>query len=179
VLYQPNREGVLWALTPAGRELWNFRINNTMSHPLVHGDRIYIGTERLLYCLGLDGKKLWAFETQGETWWRPAAWDGKVYFTSCDCNIYCVDTATRQLAWKFRAQGEPSYMPPPFASFELSVKKSVDDSGFAEGEGGRKYSAAFDEEEGGKFYKSSVTYRMSSQYAAKGKYQKDSDTEGL
>jgi eukaryotic-like serine/threonine-protein kinase len=179
VLYQPNREGVLWALTPDGRELWNFRIPNAMSHPLVHDDRIYIGTDRNLYCLSLSGKKLWSFETQGEIWWRPAVWNGMVYFASFDCHLYCVDIATHELSWKFRARGEPSYMPPPFDSFELSVKKHVEDSDFHDVGTDKRYAAVFEEDDAGKFYKSKVTYRMSTQYSAKGKYQKDSDEEAL
>ncbi len=179
VLYQPNREGVLWALTPGGKELWNFRINNAMASPIVHEDRIYFGTEdHNLYCLDLKGKVLWKFETQDIMWWKPATWNGRIYFTSFDCHLYCVDTGTHQLVWKFRAQGEPSYIPPPFESFELTVSKHGEDSGLAEKDTVKRYATDIgEEEEGGKFYKSRITYQVSTQYGAKGKYQIDSDEE--
>jgi outer membrane protein assembly factor BamB len=180
VLYQASHEGLVYALTEEGKEIWSFRINHSLSALIIHKDRIYFGSEdENLYCLSLDGKKLWTFKTQGVVRWSPAAAGDRVYFPSIDCHLYCVGINTQKLLWKFRAQGEPSFFPPPFASFELTVKKRADDSGLEERIGGKRYSTMIDEEDGGKFYKSKVTYRMSSQYAAKGKYQKDSDEEAL
>ena len=175
-LYQSNREGVLYALTMDGKELWKFRINEAMAYPLVQGGRIYFGSEdQNLYCLDLKGKKLWTFRTQGVLWWKPTIWEGRIYFTSWDCNLYCVDLETRRLVWKFRSRGEPSFLPPPFVSYELIVKKSFDDSGLDEKEGRKRYDINAAEEEGGRFYKSRVTYQLTTQYREKGKYQTEEE----
>ena len=172
VLYQSNREGVIYAITLDGRELWNFRINNAVAHPMVHDDRIYFGSEDYnLYCIGLDGKKLWAFPTQGELWWQPTISGGRIYFTSWDCLLYCVDVSTHKLVWKFRGQGSPSNMPPPFDSFELVVKKRVDESDAEEMEGVKRYDMAAEDKETSGFYKSRITYQSSTRYREKGKYQ--------
>lgn len=180
MLMQSNREGVLLGLTLDGKERWSFRINEAMATPIVYDGRIYIGAaDHNLYCIGMDGKALWSFRTQGEVWWEPTAWKGKIYFTSWDCNMYCVDTRTRQLVWKFRTHGAPSPLPHPFGTHELVVRKSAGEDGLREWDGRKAYDIGGLQEEGGSAYKSRVTYRVSSQYAAKGKYQTDSDEERL
>ena len=177
VLYQANREGVIYALTMDGEELWRFRINNAIAHPLVEDDKIYFGSEdQNLYCIDLSGKKLWTFPTQGIVWWKPAIRDGKIYFTSWDCNLYCVDVKTHRLVWKFRGQGSPSYIPPPFESYELVAKKSVIESGLVEADTRKRYE--FDTEESheeGSVYKMRITYQVSTHYREKGKYQSDDE----
>ncbi len=182
LLYQVNREGVLHALALDGKELWNFKINHAMALPMIHNDKIYFGTEdQNLYCLDLNGKVLWKFGTQGMLWWKPSIWDNKVYFTSCDCHLYCVDINTHELVWKFRGQGAPSYIPPPFESYELTVKKPVPESGLEEKGTRKRYDLNVTESgEEGTFYKSRITYQISTQYQSKGgKYQIDSDEEAL
>jgi outer membrane protein assembly factor BamB len=178
VLYQTNREGTLYALTLDGKEKWNFRINNAMAHQFVYKDRIYFGTEDYnLYCLSLDGKILWKFPTQGEIWWKPSAWENKIFFTSMDCYLYCVDIETHQLVWKFRGQGPVSYMGPPFDSYELKVKKPVEDTGLKEETEKKRYDMRISEEESPDTYTSRITYQLSSKYQSKGKYQIDSKEE--
>jgi outer membrane protein assembly factor BamB len=182
MLIQVNREGVLNAITFQGRSVWKFRVNDAMALPMVHDGKVYIGTEdHNLYCLDSHGKVQWKYTTQGELWWKPAAWDGRICFTSMDCNLYCIDLNTREIVWKFRGQGAPSYSPPPFESYELTVKKPAQDSGFEEREGRKKYDIdSLEGEESGSQYKSRVTYQMSTQYQSKGgKYQVDSDEEAL
>jgi outer membrane protein assembly factor BamB len=182
ILIQVNREGVLNALTLQGKLIWKFKINNAMALPIVHGCRVYVGSEdQNLYCLDMDGHLQWKFKTQGALWWKPTIWDEKVYFTSHDCNVYCVDINTHELVWKFRGQGAPSYFPPAFESFELTVKKSVNESGLGEANNRKRYDLDAGESEASvSQYKSRVTYQMSSQYQSRGgKYQVDSDEEAF
>jgi outer membrane protein assembly factor BamB len=177
ILYQTNREGVLYALTLSGKIIWEFRINDIIARPIIHGNRIYLGTgDYNLYCLDLrTGRVLWKFPTQGELWWKPAVWDDRIYFTSMDCFLYCLDLSTHKVIWKLRGQGETSPMTSPFDSFELVVKKRTEESGMEEKEGRKRYNIDAFEEQRGSFYKSRITYQMSTQYREKGKYQTDEE----
>jgi len=176
-LFQTCQEGVVHSLTLDGKALWSFRLNHSIATPIIHRGRLYFGAEdNNLYCLSLDGKKLWTFEARDLLRWCPSAWEDYVYFTSMDCFIYCVNVNTHSLVWKFRAEGEPSYIPPPFASFELAVKKRTEDSGLEERGTRKKYDFNTSEaEDGGRFYKSRITYGGDSKYREKGKYQTDDD----
>lgn len=180
LLFQTCQEGIVYCLTIEGREVWRFRTNYSIATPMIHRGRLYFGAEdNKLYCLSLGGKKLWTFEASDLLRWCPAACGDHVYFTSMDCFIYCIDIDAHSLAWKFRAEGEPSYIPPPFAVFELTVKKRGDDSGTSEMGGRKTYEIDGLDEESHDTYKSRITYRVSTQYSAKGKYQKDSDEEAF
>jgi outer membrane protein assembly factor BamB len=178
-IFQTNREGNFFALTPEGKQVWKFTINHCIANPVFKDDRIYIGSEdRNLYCLDLRGRVLWKFATQGALWWMPAIWHDSVIFTSMDCFVYAVDIKTERLLWKFRGQGAPSFSPPPYESYELSMhvpEKVVEEA--------RKkaYDVGIGDEgeDSGRFYKSRITYQVSSRYHEKGKYQIDSDEEAL
>ncbi len=50
-----------------------------------------------------DGRELWRFYTDGPVRLAPAAWRERVYFSSDDGHLYCVDAETGELDWKFRA----------------------------------------------------------------------------
>ncbi len=177
ILYQHNREGTIHALTMDGRKLWTFRINHTMGNPVVHEGRIYVGCgDHNLRCISLDGRELWKFPAQDEVWWSPAVCEGKVYFTSMDCNLYCVDVNTQNLMWKFRSRGSPSQWPPPFDTHELSVPIH-DEEKPQERKKSYDLNVTGEEEEFNAAYKSRITYQVSTQYASRGKYQKDSDEE--
>jgi len=177
-LYQANREGVIYALTMEGKEKARIRINEVFAYPLLYDEKIFVGSgDHNLYCIDLNCRKLWTFPTQHEVWYKPAAHGSRVYFTSWDCNMYCVDINTRRLLWKFRGKGSPSYMPPAFESYELVLSRSADDSKTLEDASRKTYDIEGLEEECTSEYKSRVTYQVSTQYAAKGKYQIDSDEE--
>jgi hypothetical protein len=122
---------------------------------------------------------LWKFKTQGWIWFRPTYWEGKIYFTSWDCLLYCVDVETQELLWKFRSRGGPAPIPSAFESFELRVKKPVEETVFREDVGRKTYDMVFEEEDAPDFYKSRITYQISTQYASKGKYQTDSKEEAF
>jgi outer membrane protein assembly factor BamB len=179
VLYQPSKDGILFALTLDGRELWKFKKNSIVGTPIVHKDRIYLPCEdKNLYCIGLSGKELWKFHTQGPVWWKPTIWNDIVYFGSYDCHLYAVNINTRKLEWKFRCQGSPSYLPPPNDAYEFQLK--ITGEAFKETKREKKYEMGVAEDEKGSgAYKTRVTYHVSTQYSEKGKYQIDSDEEAF
>jgi outer membrane protein assembly factor BamB len=177
VLYINTRDGTLFAITKEGKVLWKVSKKTMMSIPVVFEDRIYIGgDDEHLSCLDLDGKELWRFKAQDIVWLQASFHERLVIFSSWDCNVYAVDIDTHELAWKFRASGSPSFLPPPMESFELQMK--IRESDFEESQA-KAYdiSMAEEAEDVGGHYKSTITYRVSTRYASKGKYQVNRDEE--
>jgi outer membrane protein assembly factor BamB len=180
VLYQEIRDGSLIALTLDGRELWRFKTNKVIALPLIHENRIYIGSEdQNMYCLRLqDGKVVWKFPAQGGVWWCPAVWKNLVCFSSWDCHVYAADKNTGEEIWRFNTGSQPSYLPPMTEGYEavLNIPKRE----IREEAKKKAYDLHLAEEEASSSaYKSRITYQVSTQYASKGKYQVDSDEEAF
>ncbi len=176
ILYQQSRDGILYAITPEGRILWKFVNKEQVAIPWIADDRIYVGSaDHNLYCLDIDGKVVWKFATEGPVWWGCIVHEGVVYFTSWDCHLYAADAKTGRLIWKFRTNAGPSSLPPVTESFEVRMK--IPESEKEEKRKSYELDIGGDGEEIGSFYKARVTYQMKTQYASKGKYQKDSDEE--
>ncbi len=178
-LYHVSRDGILFKLTLDGKLVWKFTKKEILSIPEIYEDRIYVGCEdQYLYCVDLDGNEIWRFKTQGAIWLKCVAFDGKVCVPSWDCHIYLVDIASHELIWKFRTEGSPSYLPPPYESFEIEMK--IPRSMVEEEAAKKTYDFTMgSEDDGTSAYKSRVTYQVSNQYVAKGKYQIDSDEEAF
>jgi outer membrane protein assembly factor BamB len=178
-IYHVSRDGILFKLTLDGKLVWKYSKKEMLCIPELYEERVYVGCEdHYLYCVDLDGKELWRFETQGAIWLKCVAFDGKICVPSWDCHLYVVDTRTHELVWKFRTEGSPSYLPPPYESFEIEMK--IPRSEVAEEVKKKQYDLDLAEEEGGtSAYKSRITYQISTQYSEKGKYQIDSDEEAL
>ena len=176
-LYASSRNGILYAVSKEGRLLWKFVTIDNIGIPLVRDGRIFVGScDYAMYCLDLTGKKLWDFRTSGYAWWEPALIGTKLVFGSWDCLVRCIDITTKDLVWKFRTSGGPSYLPPANEAFQLELKVG---GGEAEEKGGKSYQVNFAEEgagEGGA-YKSRMTYQTSTRYREKGKYQSSDEEE--
>jgi len=174
VLFQGSRDGNLYALSLDGKLLWKFSTHEMIIPVICHEDRVYFGSEdQNMYCLDLSGREHWRFSTQGMMVGQQAISDGRIFFGSYDCNLYCVDLKTRSLVWKFNCGGQPSYIPPPNESFEIRLKMHVEPEPLRK----KVYDAAISEDEGKQesFYKSRITYNVSTRYREKGKYQTDDD----
>jgi outer membrane protein assembly factor BamB len=82
---------------------------DTVYEPVVLGKRLFVGSSCFDSVTAYDiesGKELWRFHTDGPVRYPPAAWENKVYFTSDDGYIYCVEATRGALLWRFR--GGPS-----------------------------------------------------------------------
>ena len=77
--------------------------------PVVAGRTMYFNSSRYDAVRAVDtrtGVEKWTRFADGPIRFAPVAWDGRVYFTSDDGYLYCLDGETGKLHWKFR--GGPS-----------------------------------------------------------------------
>ncbi|MCK4715109.1 MAG: PQQ-binding-like beta-propeller repeat protein, partial [Candidatus Aenigmarchaeota archaeon] len=179
MILQTTRDGTLFALTFEGKIMWKFTANeeDVLGIPVVHEERIYVGSyaDYNMYCLDMNGNVLWKFKTSYGLYERCVILGRKLIIGSWDCNVYCLDKDTQKLIWKFRADGSPVVLPPPHEAFELETP--IPQTEFGE-TNKKSYDLKLDEDEGDiNFYKSRITYQVSTQYTAKGKYQIDSREE--
>ncbi|MEX2581591.1 MAG: PQQ-binding-like beta-propeller repeat protein [Verrucomicrobiales bacterium] len=74
--------------------------------PVVLGDRLFVGSmnnDSLAAYRIEDGGEIWRHYVDGPVRLAPAAADGKVFFVSDDGHLYCVDAASGERLWRFRA----------------------------------------------------------------------------
>ncbi len=74
--------------------------------PIVYQKRVYLASSARDGVHALDsetGKDLWTFYTNGPVRFAPVAYAGKIYFGSDDGHLYCVESETGELNWKFKA----------------------------------------------------------------------------
>jgi outer membrane protein assembly factor BamB len=77
--------------------------------PVVAGKTLFVASSRTDSVTALDtatGAERWRFHADGPVRFAPAVHAGRVYFTSDDGHLYCVDADKGTLRWKFR--GGPS-----------------------------------------------------------------------
>lgn len=178
LLIQPTLGGNIIAITPKeGKVVWKISNNYPYASLATDGERIYVGSEdHFFYCLDKDGKVLWKFKTEAPIWGCPVIHEGVLYFGSYDCNMHALEAKTGRLIWKFRCSGSISTYTPLKSFFEIAVKVPKEE--FKEQTEKRYELNLASEGEGDvNFYKSRITYQVSTQYSSKGKYQIDSKEE--
>ncbi len=78
---------------------------DALYEPIVVGQRLYIPSARNDGVSAVDtrsGETKWTYFTDGPVRYSPVAWDNKLYFSSDDGFLYCLDAAQGALLWKFR-----------------------------------------------------------------------------
>ncbi len=96
---------VLDAAWPAQEKLWFDRIYE----PVVVGHTMFVGSSMTDSVTAYDtrtGEESWKFHADGPVRFAPVAHRGKVFFSSDDGYLYCLDADRGSLLWKFR--GGPS-----------------------------------------------------------------------
>ena len=106
-----------WQVDFDGRkQAWDDPLNNDLMtydrifEPIVIDGRLFVGFNDQCKLMALDadsGNELWTCYTEAPVRLPPAGWNDRVLFTSDDGYLYCVDTATGELHWKFH--GAPSH----------------------------------------------------------------------
>ena len=77
--------------------------------PIVVGQTMYINTSRHDCVRALDtrtGVEIWRHFVDGPVRFAPVAWEDRIFFTSDDGYLYCLQGNTGKLVWKYR--GGPS-----------------------------------------------------------------------
>jgi len=98
----------MWAFNAkTGRELWNYRTNNSISSPAVVNNVVYIGSAGTVYALNAKtGANLWIY-TKGTGWFSsPTVVNGVVYVGSTDGNVYTLNAKTGANLWIYNTEGE-------------------------------------------------------------------------
>lgn len=175
--FQPTNDGELLALTLDGKLKWKVTKNAAMCSISTDGERIFQSCEdHYMYCYDTSGRELWKFRTFAPIWQPAKEHKGTIFFGSFDCNLYNLDAKTGKLVWKHKVSGGIATYPELKAFFEVEIKipkKEVEEFGK------KNYDLTFDREEelNTSEYTSRITYQVSTQYAAKGKYQVNSREE--
>jgi outer membrane protein assembly factor BamB len=126
ILYVPSRDGILYALTPNGKEIWRFVTRENIGPPLVRNDRIYVGScDNNLYAVDKKGKEVWRFQTTNYVFPSPSIWEDRVYVGAWDCHLYCLDRETGKKIWAFPTSMQVDSKIPPFQEmWEVVIKKT-------------------------------------------------------
>lgn len=78
--------------------------------PIVLQGRMFVGHSDRDKLTAIDvqtGKELWSFYTEAPVRLPPAGWQNRIYLTSDDGRLYCVDAEHGHLLWKFDAAAGP------------------------------------------------------------------------
>lgn len=112
----PDQMQLLWTKLGTPRvQAWDDPLNldlmtyDRQFEPIVLDGKLFIGYSDRDKIAALDaatGKQLWSFYTDAPVRLPPAGLNGRIYFTSDDGHLYCVDANSGKLQWKFN--GGPS-----------------------------------------------------------------------
>ncbi|MBS1532977.1 MAG: PQQ-binding-like beta-propeller repeat protein [Bacteroidetes bacterium] len=104
----------LWTMKPVNTYMddpFDFFLSSPVVAPDTKNPVVYFGSsDGNVYALNANnGRKLWAFKTNGVVHTSPALYKGKLYFGSWDTYLYALDAKTGKLAWKFETGKQPVY----------------------------------------------------------------------
>lgn len=88
---------------PLNQDLMQY---DTVYEPVVVGDTMFVGSNANDNVVAVNtntGEELWAYYTDGPVRCPPSVYEGKVYFTSDDGCLYCVNAEDGELVWKYNS----------------------------------------------------------------------------
>lgn len=96
---------------PPRTPVWDDPLNQDLMpydaifEPVAAEGRLFIGfndRDKVVAFDARSGRELWRFYADGPVRFSPVVFRGKVYFTSDDGHLYCVDASHGRLQWRFR-----------------------------------------------------------------------------
>lgn len=105
--YDNSRSSAIKGCVPSAVErAWELPLGGDLTQPVAAADLLYLARRdaHTLFAIGIDsGKENWRFIAGGEVDSPPTIHDGRALFGCADGWVYCLDAATGELAWRFRA----------------------------------------------------------------------------
>lgn len=119
IIYAPNSNGTLYALSFDGEELWSFKTGAPLwAAPVLDGDTLYQASlDHYLYALDLNTEDVrWKVDLGGSLISGPVIGeDGTMYIGSFDSHIYAIDSQNGDILWDFQTDdwvwGSPTLGP--------------------------------------------------------------------
>jgi outer membrane protein assembly factor BamB len=105
---QAGADGFLVAWdAETGRERWRFKSAPIESSPLLHGNRLYVGTwDHNVYAINAhNGRKIWSFQADNQVNTSAAYWKGRIFIGSDGGTLYALSAKSGKLLW---SRSEPS-----------------------------------------------------------------------
>jgi outer membrane protein assembly factor BamB len=89
-----------------GRERWRFNAAPIESSPLLHGNRLFVGSwDHNVYALNAkNGRKIWSFQADDQVNTSAAYWKGRIYIASDGGTLYSLSAKTGKLLWSAQSQ---------------------------------------------------------------------------
>jgi outer membrane protein assembly factor BamB len=100
-----------------GRERWKFKTEPIESSPLLHGNRLFVGSwDHKMHALNArTGKRIWSFEADDQVNTAAAYWRGRIFFGSDGGTLYALSAKTGKLLWSRSEAREFWYATPTVA----------------------------------------------------------------
>ena len=99
---QPGADGfvVAWD-ADTGKELWRFKSTPIESSPLLHGNRLFVGSwDHNVYALNAKtGRKIWSFQADNQVNTSAAYWKGRIFIGSDGGTLYALSAKNGRLLW--------------------------------------------------------------------------------
>jgi outer membrane protein assembly factor BamB len=115
---QPGADGfvVAWD-ADNGRELWRYKTQPVESSPLLHGNRLFIGSwDHGVHAINAkNGKRIWRFQADNQVNTSAAWWKGRIFIGSDSGTLYSLSAKTGRLLWSSGAGTEFWYATPTVA----------------------------------------------------------------
>jgi outer membrane protein assembly factor BamB len=91
-----------------GRPRWQFKSAPIESSPLLHGNRLFVGSwDHNVYALNAkNGRKIWSFQADDQVNTSAAYWKGRLFIGSDGGTLYALSAKTGKLLWSAQSQSK-------------------------------------------------------------------------
>ena len=100
-----------------GKERWRYKTAPVESSPLLHGNRLYVGSwDHGVHAINAKtGKRIWRFQANNEVNTSAAWWRGRIIIADDSGTLYALSAKTGRLLWSSGAGTEFWYATPTVA----------------------------------------------------------------